>query len=303
MGTDSKPTVGVAMAAYNGGEWIAETLCSVLEQTDPPDEVFVVDDGSEDNTAEVVERFGDRVTLIRQDNRGSAAAYDRAIRAGSAEYVAVCPQDDLWEPKKLEWQREMLRHHPETDVAFGHLRYFGARSGDYVRPPGCGPLETREMLTAMYRVNVVAAPTAVIRRALYERVGGFRWGIFIEDYEFWMRALVANARFCYDPRVLAHHRWHGGNLSSESLALTELDYEIRKTFASYVDDHLARPLLARDQLVIARYLLLSGRPREARSAYLESFRWQPRLRTAVAALALSIPLGRRAGVRRARRSR
>jgi glycosyltransferase involved in cell wall biosynthesis len=296
----TEPTISVAMPCYNGARWVAEALRSVLEQTEPPDEVIVVDDGSHDDTAAIVEGFGDRVTLIRQENRGPNAAWARAFRAAGGDYVAMCPQDDVWVAEKLEWQRAVLRLHPGVDVAFGHLRFFGATSGEFMRPPAEGPLDATALLPLMYEYCLVAAPTSLIRRTLYESLGGFRPD-GLEDYDFWLRALIAGAQFFYDGRVLANFRAHERNLSRPSLSHAELDYSTRIRFSRYVDDRLAQRVLARDQRVIARHQLQLGRPAAARDAYVKSYRHRPCARTAVAIAALALPPARWGAVHRAQR--
>src|SRR5206468_3146529 len=110
------PTICVVMPAYNEGRWIAEALGSILAQTDAADEILVVDDGSSDDTVEQVERFADRVRLVRQSNAGCAAAFNTGFAQTSADFVALCPADDVWEPRKLEWQREILARNPDVDV-------------------------------------------------------------------------------------------------------------------------------------------------------------------------------------------
>ena len=294
-----RPTIAVVMPVYNAERWVAESLRSVLEQTDPPDEVIVVDDGSTDGSVAVIAGFGDRVRLIRQENRGVSGAFDRGIRAATSDYVAPFCADDLSVPERFARQRETLARHPEVDVAFGHLTFFEGKTGDYARPPFEGLVEPAAFLPEMYRLNLVGAPTVVLRRALYLRLGGYRQDIRVEDYEFWLRALSEGARFFYDPHPLAAHRVHATNNSGPSLANAELGLQIHRWYADRVGRRLAGQVLAMDQRVIARRLLEDGRPGEARRAYAASVRSWPSLRALAAALALSLPGGSRVGARRA----
>src|SRR6476619_6144156 len=104
MSEKPEPTVTVAVAAYQAEQFIAQTLESILAQTRPPDEVIVVEDGSTDGTPGVLERFADRIRIIRQANSGCAASFNTAFRHARCDYVAECGADDLWEPTKLERQ-------------------------------------------------------------------------------------------------------------------------------------------------------------------------------------------------------
>lgn len=268
----SRPTVGVVVPAYNAARWIGDTLESVLAQTDPADEIVVVDDGSTDDTREVVTGFGDRVRLLEQANAGCGAAFNTAIEASSAEYVALCPADDLWVAEKLEWQRQTLREHPEVDVSFGAAVNFGASDAPFHRPGGEGVLEPRRLLREMFSEHCIPDPSVVVRRELHRRLGGFVHPIG-EDYEFWMRALRGGAVFHFDPRVLVRLRQHGGNLSSNALAIHEMTLAVRQEAAEDVGDaDLVSRVIARNQRQVARARLGLGLVAEARAAYRASLR-------------------------------
>jgi glycosyltransferase involved in cell wall biosynthesis len=193
--TPAAPRISVAVPARNVGPWIAETLDSVLGQTRPPDEVIVVENGSSDDTREVLEGYRDRVTLVEMPCRGAPAAYNRGFAEATGEYVAMCPADDVWRPEKLERQAAAIAANPEADVLFGHARHFGIDSSEYLRPPGRGILDRDELLRAMYVDNLIPAPTTLIRRSFFERLGRFREDLLVEDYEFWMRALRAGGTY------------------------------------------------------------------------------------------------------------
>ncbi len=286
----STPTISVAIPAYQAERWIGETLESVLAQTSPPDEVIVVDDGSTDATAEIAEGFGAPVRVVRQRNGGVAAAYNRAFRESSGSYVAMCPADDLWEPRKLELQLEVLGAHPEVDVTFGGARYFGLEERDCAGPETAGILDPSAFFPEMYRADLVPAPTAVVRRELFDRLGGFREDLACEDYEFWMRALKHGASFFHDPRLLVRLRQHGGNLSAQAVSMWEMNLQIHELYAPDLgDERLARRTLAHDLRTIGRSRLGLGEVDEARAAYRASLAKTPHPAALGWALLLSVP--------------
>jgi glycosyltransferase involved in cell wall biosynthesis len=230
------------------------------------------------------------VRVVRQPNGGPSAAYNRAFRESSGAYVAMCPSDDLWEPHKLELQRQVLAAHPEVDVAFGGARFFGLEERDYPRPAAAGILDPGSFLREMYRADLVAAPTAVVRRALFDRLGGFREDLACEDYEFWMRALRHGAVFFHDPRLVARLRQHGGNLSAQSVAMWEMNHQVHTLYARDIgDEALARRTLAHDLRTIGRSHLGLGDVPRARRAYRASLRQRPHPAAAAWSLLLSIP--------------
>lgn len=276
--------------AYNAGQWIEETLDSLAGQTVTPDEVIVVDDGSTDDTVQIVTEHALAVRLARQPNSGAAGAWNRGFREARGKYVAKCPADDLWEPRKLEWQLSTLAEDPSIDLLFGAARDFGVVEGDLPAPPQVGKLDPDRLLPALYENNCFAAPTAIVRRSLHARLGGFREDRSgSEDYDFWLRALETGAVCFYDPRLMARLRKHGGNLSLQALTIWQLNYEIHRSHANAVDERLARDVLARDLRVAGRCSLGLGLAAEARQAYSDSWRERRSVAAAAFALALMLP--------------
>ncbi|QDV14258.1 Putative glycosyltransferase EpsH [Rosistilla oblonga] len=101
-------SVSVVIPCYNGESFIEETLRSVLGQTHKPTEIWVIDDGSTDASAEVAASVDDRVQVVRQENAGEAVARNHGIRLSTGDWIAFCDADDLWEPGKLERQLQGL---------------------------------------------------------------------------------------------------------------------------------------------------------------------------------------------------
>jgi glycosyltransferase involved in cell wall biosynthesis len=114
--------VSVVIPAYKAAGTICRAVDSVLAQTHPAHEIIVVDDGSPDDQAEVVERtYGSRVILIRQPNSKTAAARNAGIERASGEWIAFLDADDYWEPHKLARQLAVFERHPEVGVVAGDL--------------------------------------------------------------------------------------------------------------------------------------------------------------------------------------
>lgn len=110
------PLVSVVVTAYNHSEYIGQAISSVLAQTYAPFEVIVVDDGSTDDTPVQIACFNDRITSIRQSNRGVAASRNAGITAAQGEYIAFIDGDDLWEPEKLAVQVRAAQDHPGSGL-------------------------------------------------------------------------------------------------------------------------------------------------------------------------------------------
>jgi len=270
----AKLTISAVMPVYNTEEFVAESLHTVLSQTRPPDEVVVVDDGSTDGTPDVLAEFGSEIRVVRQANQGVWGAMNTCFREARCDYVAKCDADDLWEPGKLAAQVAAVEDDPALDVAFGEARVFGNYEGRWGMPPdgrAAGPLEGSHLGRVMFLDNPICPSTTFVRRALFERVGGFR-DTRCEDYDFWTRALALGARFHYDPATVVHYRRHDSNVSSNKLAVHESNLMVRRRNRHLVAPRLARKLIAADLFSVGRDLSDADRDEEARRFYRDSLR-------------------------------
>jgi len=191
------PLVSVVIPAYNCGQFIGDALDSVVDQNYPALEVFVVDDGSTDDTCEVVARYGSAVTLMRQRNAGAAVARNEGLRRARGKYIALLDADDLWLPGKLRLQVDHLERNVDVAMcctrwhllhpdAAGRYQIERARAPESATvDPNCAGWIYCELLLDCE----VWTSTVVMRRELSERVGGFdaelRRG---QDYDYWLRA-------------------------------------------------------------------------------------------------------------------
>jgi hypothetical protein len=183
--------------------------------------------------------------------------------------VALCGADDIWNPRKLEWQAEAIQSHPEADVLCGHAVLVGRIEGEYSRPPGVGLLDSTAFKDALFRECCVCAPSVMIRRSLFERLGPFIEDFGADDYEYWFRCLRDGARFYYDPRPLLSWRQHEHNLTGQTAWMEECANKVRRMYEADVTDRA----IAEDLFRTARQLVEAGRPHEARQAFRRSLRY------------------------------
>jgi glycosyltransferase involved in cell wall biosynthesis len=294
-------TISVVVRIYNCERYIAQTLTSILEQTRPPDELIVVDDGSTDGSREIVMGFGDRIRLVRQTNSGHSAALNRGFREARGTYVANCDADDLWEPTKLERQVETLRAHPEIDVAFTGTVSFGLRDHTWHGVPGAGLLAHDTLVAAMYRHNVICTSSTVVRRALLDSVGEFSTRfVTCEDCEFWMRALRARSAFYFDPEILVRHREHSAAATGNRLRILRDTHMVHLENGDLADAPASvRSIAAADLNQIGRALVEAGELPVARATFRESLGRKPTLFALGWIATLSLPRAWRHGAIRA----
>ena len=147
------PLVSVVVATYNRADLISETLDSILNQTYKIFELIVVDDGSSDNTEEIVKRYSNgRINYIKTDNWGGPARpRNIGIKQSKGEYIAFCYDDDIWLPKKLEKQIKCLDN-SDNGMVFSMHKQFGFTSifSNYF---GIGPLPFKIMICGLELVR------------------------------------------------------------------------------------------------------------------------------------------------------
>jgi GT2 family glycosyltransferase len=186
------PTVAVIIPTYNRARLVTQALDSVLNQTRPPDEVVVVDDGSTDDTPVVLDSYGARIRYMRQQNSGKPAAVNRAMATVEADYVWIMDDDDVALPDALERQFACLRVHPEVDFTYSGLYAF---TGEGPPPPvdQCRFWQYPDVPHAGLFIHMMehAQPnhqTMLVPRACYEAVGPLDETLtFCEDYEIILR--------------------------------------------------------------------------------------------------------------------
>lgn len=213
--------VTVVMPVYNGSAYLQATLDSVLGQTHDHLELIVVDDGSTDGSAAIVEhaaRADPRVRLLRQQNSGVAAARNRAIAEAAGTYIAPIDADDLWHPEKLAAQLSLMR--PEVGMVYAwHTRIDTA--GNILGPFDFRPTFSGEVLPFMVLHNLAGASVPLLRTDLVRRLGGYdvslrlRGGQGSEDWLLQCR-MAAAAEVDVVPRFLIGYRQVPGSMSRDS---------------------------------------------------------------------------------------
>jgi len=207
----------IVVAAYNAAATIAETLESAFGQTHPPAQVVVCDDGSTDDTAEVVSRFP-RATLVRQANQGDAGARNAALAQATTSHVVVLDADDVLEPRCLEAYAAALTLRPDLGMVTcdAFLESEGVIFDRYYRRVARFVVEDQR-LGALHQHFVFGFPA--IRRELLVAVGGWstEWRRNA-DTDLFLRLILAGAHvgLVYEP--LARYRLRQGSLSADRAA-------------------------------------------------------------------------------------
>ena len=188
-------SISVIIPTYNRGPAVQKTLDSILAQTLAPLEIIVVDDGSTDETPAWIEaHYGEAVRVIRQPNGGVARARNRGLELARGQYIAFCDHDDLWAPRKLELQAELLQRRPKVGVAYCLWRDVDEDSreleaDDWRRIKPKYGFPDGEVFDVLVRANfIVSMSVPLVRTALLREIGGFDARTApVDDWDLWLR--------------------------------------------------------------------------------------------------------------------
>jgi glycosyltransferase involved in cell wall biosynthesis len=197
--------VSTVMPAYNAEHTIAQALDSALVQNCPDYEIIVVNDGSTDSTASILERYRDRVRIVNQANQGAAAARNTGIAYAKGKYIAFLDSDDLWLPGKLNTMVAALEQNPSASLAFSEYGTI-SDAGEEYRNSSLGHAPT--MWELMELLPPILTSTWIVRKDTLERTGGFCETFAGQGYEdAWMLLLLRElGEFVHVPERLTFYR-------------------------------------------------------------------------------------------------
>jgi glycosyltransferase involved in cell wall biosynthesis len=214
--------ISIIMPAYAHARYIEEAIQSVLVQLLSSWELIIINDGSPDNTAEVVAPFlsDPRISYIDQQNQGQAAARNRGLALARGEYARFLDDDDLLPSDALEWSVAYLQEHPSAVAVIGGVQYIDA-SG-----MSLGAIQSREGTLDLASVLTGTYPTAspgqtTFRTESLRKIGGFDPHLRnVDDFDLMCR-LVKDERVDSVRRLGLYYRWHGGNASSDPRGMVD----------------------------------------------------------------------------------
>jgi glycosyltransferase involved in cell wall biosynthesis len=255
-------SVSTIIPVHNGEAYLAEAIRSVLDQSQPPVECFVIDDGSTDATKEVAGQFGSEITYVYQDQAGVSRARNRGAEVARGELVAFLDHDDVWLPAKLERQiAALVSQGAAMAVCAMSVIGNGPSVGQVAR------LRARtDLVTGMVMFDgtetVSCSSTGLVHRASFLAGGGFDPALSMSaDWDLLLRTIL-HGGIAYIDEPLVLYRVHEGNMS-RNIALMEKDmrYALAKAFR---DPELPPSLRGRRRQAHARlYRMLAGSYRDA----------------------------------------
>ena len=208
--SDSAPAISVIVPVFNGAAFLAEAVASVRSQSLRPFEIIVVDDGSVDDTAAVIDSLGPELRSIRQPNRGPAAARNRGLEMARGDFIAFIDADDLWLGSKLEIQARRLCGDSAVQLVLAATQRVKPSDGSETGGRGQGLMPTGPVWM------LLSLGAALFRRTVFDTVGQFdedlRQG---EDVDWFMRARELGIEMGVSSEVVQLYRRHGANLTDD----------------------------------------------------------------------------------------
>lgn len=238
------PRVSIIIPTYNSAQFLPATLESVFQQTFQDYEVLVIDDGSTDNTKDVLTPYQSKIRYLYQENQERSAARNYGLSLAQGDLIAFLDSDDLWLPHKLERQVKVMDDHPEVILVFSQAQYIDAQGnftafcGEWLDGKPAEGLEIRSFFEDFAQGNVIfgGGSTALVRRDAIDKAGNFDPSITHgEDWDLWWR-LSIQGLFAYIPEPLAYYRVFGWKKllqrQSTERALQEHLYVIEKNLGN-----------------------------------------------------------------------
>jgi len=222
-------TVSVIIPNYNRSGLIGTTIENLLSQTQPPQEIIVVDDGSTDDSLSVIRSYGSRVTLLQQSNAGPGAARNAGLKIATARYIQFQDSDDLLSLNKLEEQAKILES-TGADLVLGPWAHVMI-GVDAVGFESCvlqqdAPPDSIPLSSWLLRGWATIFQSLMFRRSFLEGVGGYRTDLrYGEDMEYFFRILAASPRTAFAGNVLTLYRVDAPNKLSHDVGRSKFRRE------------------------------------------------------------------------------
>jgi glycosyltransferase involved in cell wall biosynthesis len=208
-----RPVITVFMAVYNGSRYLRQAIDSILSQTFSAFELLIIDDGSTDNSVDIVHSYADpRIRLLHNDgNKGLVFTRNRGALEADGEFLAILDCDDIAFPNRLEIQYNFFRENPEVALCSGRALYLD-RNG---RPIGQSPVFSGDKNLLLLFGNILVNSAVMIKTEVIKAVGSYNAHAPAEDYDLALR-IAENHPIATIENILVKYRIHDNNTSMSS---------------------------------------------------------------------------------------
>ncbi|MCJ7617299.1 MAG: glycosyltransferase [Desulfobacterales bacterium] len=209
------PLVSIIIPTYNRGWTLKEAIDSVLAQDFTDFELIVADDGSNDNTQDILNSYKEDIIVLHQGNKGVSAARNRGIASASGQYIAFLDSDDLWLPQKLSTQVDFFNTNPEALICQTEEKWI--RNGIFANPKKRHRKLSGDIFEQSLYLCLVSPSAVMMKRSLFEKTGIFDESLpACEDYDMWLRVSCRYPVFLIDTPLIIKRGGHDDQLSRTS---------------------------------------------------------------------------------------
>ncbi|ADY53341.1 glycosyl transferase family 2 [Pseudopedobacter saltans DSM 12145] len=235
------PLVSVIIPCFNHERFIRESILSVLNQEYRSIELIVIDDGSSDQSVDLIEKLKKErdFTFISQKNRGISNVLNKGISIAKGEYISFLASDDYWLPNKVSIQIAFFKDHPEFKMIFSNAYIVDDESNIIGEFQNSFPIQKAVSFKEIaLGKKTIPALTVMVDREVFLNIGGFDENLIIEDWDMWLR--ISNSYLIAGiSDVLACYRKHGSNISLVRLEdMTRTRFHILNKWESKIDKRL-----------------------------------------------------------------
>ena len=210
--TTHPPLVSVVIPTYNRWPMITEAIESVLAQTFNAFELIVVDDGSTDNTAHLLNPCDSRLRVLSQPHNGVAAARNAGVAMSRGKYIAFLDSDDIWARAKLQIQTDFMERNSWVDIC--QTEEIWIRDGLRVNPKLRHRKPSGDIFRRSLELCLVSPSAVMMTKKLFDLAGGFDESLPVcEDYDLWLRIAVGHPVFLIDSPLATKRGGHADQLS------------------------------------------------------------------------------------------
>lgn len=277
MNEQSEVLISIITPTYNRATFLKLAIESVLRQSFEGFEMIIVDDGSTDNTREIVKQFDDeRLIYYFQKNQGQSVARNVAIGMAKGSYISFLDSDNLWFPNKLELSLKAFSDNPSADIVYGDGVIIDESGGELSRK---NMARYSGRITAqLLRDNFVSMNTTMVKRHCFEEMGGLNNKRKVaDDYDLWLR-FSSRYYFQYIPQFMAYYRVMKDQISSDKarrFASNEcILHDFINEFPNSVSSKDRKDGFAEFYRRKARYFSSKGRRMEAFSAFFSAIKYR-----------------------------
>ena len=265
--------ISVIVPTYNRAHRLPRALDSILCQSYSPKEIIVVDDGSTDETSDLMTSEYSEIVFIQQQNTGVSSARNAGIKRASGDWITFLDSDDEWLPKKLEIQMKALYKNPEIKIC--HTNEIWIRNGKRVNPKKKHGKFGGWIFQKCLPLCCISPSSVIIHKSIFKEIGLFDYSLPVcEDYDLWLRITARNPVLYIEKPFLIKYGGHEDQLSKkywgmDRFRIKSLEKIISSRVLSDLDENAAKKMMMEKI-----YIFIQGAQKRGKTKEVKKFKEQ-----------------------------